>query len=178
VDGDARLRLFLGFRLPEHVLDHLEAWQRETFGEADVRPLSRQQLHVTLAFLGHRPMRELPSIAEALRASSRLGVPELSASRYRETRSVAMIVLADEGETATRIANDLHGRLERLRVYERETRPWLAHVTVARFRRGPRLRPAVPDLGRFAPSEAAVYHSVLRSTGAQYHVLESVPLGG
>ena len=61
-------------------------------------------------------------------------------------------------------------------MYEREGRPWLPHVTVLRFRSRPRLDPPVPDLGQFRPSDAAVYMSALRPTGAQYRVLESVPL--
>ena len=68
--------------------------------------------------------------------------------------------------------------LERLGVYEREARRWLPHVTVLRFRSAPRLRPPLPDLGRVSPSEAALYHSVLRPAGAQYEILQSVPLGG
>ena len=35
-----------------------------------------------------------------------------------------------------------------------------------------------PDLGEVSPSDAAAYHSVLRSGGAQYVVLESFALGG
>ena len=89
-----------------------------------------------------------------------------------------MLVLDDEGDRATTLARDLHKRLERLRVYERERRRWLPHVTVLRFRERPRLRPPLPDLGEFGPSEAAVYSSVLRPTGARYEVLESVSLGG
>ena len=89
-----------------------------------------------------------------------------------------MIVLEDVEGAATDLAGDLHGRLERLGVYRREGRPWLPHVTVLRFRRPPRLAPPLPDLGRFGPSDAALYHSVLRSTGAQYEVLETFALGG
>ena len=63
-------------------------------------------------------------------------------------------------------------------VYEREQRPWLPHLTVVRFRERPRLRPPLPDLGEVSPSDAAVYHSLLRSTGAQYAVVESFALGG
>jgi 2'-5' RNA ligase len=102
----------------------------------------------------------------------------LSVSRYRETRSVAMLVLDDLEARATRLAEDVHGRLERLGVYERERRAWLPHLTVARFRRPPRLKPALPDLGEVSPSEAAVYLSRLRPGGAQYEILESVALGG
>ena len=89
-----------------------------------------------------------------------------------------MLVFDDDGGHATALADDVHGRLERLGVYQRERRPWLPHVTVLRFRERPRLRPELPDLGEVSPSEAAVYSSVLRPTGAQYEILESVPLGG
>ena len=89
-----------------------------------------------------------------------------------------MLALSDVAGTAIRLARDLFGRLERLRVYEREKRLWLPHVTVVRFRERPRLKPPLPELGEFSPSDAAVYHSVLRSTGAQYVVVESFALGG
>jgi 2'-5' RNA ligase len=89
-----------------------------------------------------------------------------------------MLVLDDEGGAATALAEELHDRLERLGVYERENRPWLPHLTVLRFRQRPRLRPPLPEVGPFSPSDAAVYHSVLRSGGAQYFVVESYALGG
>jgi 2'-5' RNA ligase len=72
----------------------------------------------------------------------------------------------------------VHARLEALGVYEPERREWLPHVTVLRFRERPRLRPRLPDLEPFMPSDAAVYLSRLRPGGAQYEVLESVLLGG
>ena len=89
-----------------------------------------------------------------------------------------MLALDDESERAEALARDLHSRLEALGVYEPERRRWLPHVTVLRFRERPRLRPALPDLEPFAPSDAAVYLSRLRPGGAQYEVLESVALGG
>ena len=89
-----------------------------------------------------------------------------------------MLVLRDETGEGGRLAGRLFDALETLGVYERERRPWLPHVTVLRFRSPTRLDPPVPDLEAFRPSDAAVYMSALRPTGAQYEVLESVPLGG
>ena len=89
-----------------------------------------------------------------------------------------MLVCDDADGRATRLAEGLHERLERLGVYERERREWLPHVTVVRFRRRPRLQPQLPDLEPFVTSEAAVYMSVLRPSGAQYEVLQSVALEG
>ena len=180
VEGRERIRLFCALRLPAETTEALVAWQRHAFSdEHNVRVLSPEHLHVTLSFLGHRPIEELGAIAGALReAAERSERPLLSLRRYRETRSVGMLAFADEGARAAALANDLHGRLEALGVYERERREWLPHVTVVRFRRRPRLNPPLPDLAPFAPSDAAVYLSRLRSSGAQYDVLESVALGG
>ncbi len=177
VEGRERLRLFCGLRLPDAVLDRIEGWQAEQLRDGRIVP--REHLHVTLAFLGHRPAAELPAITAALRAAARAAEEiVLSARRYRETRSVGMLVLDDEGDRATRLAERVQKQLEKLGVYKRENRPWLPHVTVVRFREQPRLRPELPDLGEISPSEAAVYHSLLRPSGAQYEVLESVALGG
>ena len=177
VSGRERVRLFCALRLPEPVLDVLEDWGAVFLAE---RVVTRANLHVTLAFLGHRPRSDIDGVLAALReAAANAAPPVLRIARYRETRSVGMLVCDDEEGRATALAEDLHGRIERLGVYEREARRWLPHVTVLRFRKNrPRLAPPLPELGRFSPSDAAVYHSLLRPSGAQYAVLESVRLGG
>lgn len=172
-----RLRLFLALRLPDDVLDEVERWQGEHLG--GVRVVPRGHLHVTLAFLGHRPGSDLDSVVGALReAAVGAGAIALAAIRYRETRSVSMLVLSDQGGCAARLAADVQERLERAGVYRREGRPWLPHLTVARFRQRPRLRPDLPSTGTFVPSDAAAYLSRLHPDGARYEVLESVALGG
>ena len=179
VGGDERLRLFLALRLPEPVLDVLEAWQREHLG-GGVRIVPRGHLHITLVFLGSRPAGELEAIVGELRTAAADAPADLrlSPSRYRETRSVAMLALDDPGGGAAGLAEDVQARLERLGSYRREGRPWLPHVTVARFRERPRLRLDPPAMGTFVPSDAAAYLSQLHPGGAQYVVLESVGLGG
>ena len=177
VGGGERLRLFCALRLPDSVLDSLEPWQSSELRGGRLVP--REHLHITIAFLGSRPSAELGAVAAALGDAARdTGEIVLSAVRYRETRSVGMVVLDDRTGEAGNLASRVFDGLEKLGVYEREQRPWLPHVTVLRFRERPRLDPPVPDLGAFSPSDAAVYSSTLRPTGAQYDVLESVPLGG
>jgi 2'-5' RNA ligase len=177
VRGDERLRLFLALRLPQQVLDEVESWQRQQL--AGVKVVPREHLHVTLAFLGHRSASDLQSVVGALReAAAGAGSITLSPVRYRETRSVGMLVLSDEGGCAARLAGDVQERLQQAGVYRREGRPWLPHLTVARFRQRPRLLPDPPSTGTFVPSDAAAYLSRLHPDGARYEVLESVALGG
>ena len=177
VSGDERLRLFLALRLPDDVLARVERWQHEQLG--GVRIVPREHLHVTLAFLGHRPAGELEQIVEVLRAAA-TGAKEirLTPVRYRETRSVGMLVLEDDAGRAAALAEDVQQRLEGLGVYRREGRAWLPHLTVARWRERPRRRLEPPQVRTFVPSDAAAYLSRLHPGGARYEVLESVALGG
>lgn len=184
VGSDERLRLFLALQLPDETLDVLERWQAAHL--ADGRPVERASLHVTLAFLGSRPQAELPAIVDALRsATAETPAFELVPRRFRETRSVGMVVFDDPSGEATALAERLQGRLEALGVYEREARPWLPHATVVRFSsrrrdRGakrPRLVVPPPDLGAFVPSGAAAFVSRLHPSGARYEILETAEFG-
>ncbi len=171
VEGDEKVRLFCGLRLPDDVLDALVAWQ---VGLERGRIVPRDNLHFTLAFLGSQPRARVADVVEALqRRCAETAPPVFELERYRETRSVGMLVFSqDEGaqRLALGLQRDLLGRVER------ET--WLPHVTVIRFRERPRLHPQLPELGPVVTSEAAAYLSVLRPTGAEYVVLETVLLGG
>jgi RNA 2',3'-cyclic 3'-phosphodiesterase len=181
VEGDERLRLFCALLLPSATVDALVAWQSRELASfaGPLRIVPPENLHVTLAFLGGTDATRVREVANALRAAcGGRETPVLAPLRYRETRSVAMIVLADEEGKAASLAERLWTGLEALGVYERESRKWHPHVTVARFRARPRLSPPVPDLGKVVPSDAAVMISRLRPGGAQYEVLESVSLGG
>ena len=176
VEGGERLRLFCALRLPDAALDSLVAWQSAHL--RDVRVVPRENLHVTLAFLGHRPVAETAAVVADLRAAAAAAGPlRFTVARYRETRSVGMLVCDDEDGLGAVMAADLHARLAARGVYRPESRPWLPHVTVARFRRAPGLRPPLPSGRTFVPSDAAAFLSRLRPGGAQYEVLDSVALG-
>jgi 2'-5' RNA ligase len=173
VGGDAKLRLFLALLLPGHVEHALGEWGRRYLEQGRIL----DHFHITLAFLGSTPSTELDGIVASLREAAAHTSPfTLAPVRYRETRSVGMLVLDDPEGEATRLAERLHERLETLGVYRREARPWLPHVTVLRFRDRPRLRPPLPELAPFAPSGAAAFLSRLHPSGARYEILDRVAL--
>jgi 2'-5' RNA ligase len=177
VEGDDRLRLFLALELPDDVVTQLVRWGKAHLGHGG-SSRAVESFHVTLAFLGGQPRSSLESSLRALRAEAAATAPfELAPVRYRETRSVGMLVLADPSGGAASLAGRLQDRLERLGVYTPERRAWLPHVTVLRFRERPRLDPPLPGLGPFAPSGAAAFLSRLHPSGARYEVLESCSLG-
>jgi RNA 2',3'-cyclic 3'-phosphodiesterase len=171
VEGDEQIRLFCGLRLSDDAMDAIAVWQA---GLQRGRIVPRDNLHFTLAFLGRQPRSRLAEVVEALqRRCAGVGPFTFWLSGYRETRSVGMLVFTrDEGaqQLALGLQRDLLGRVER--------ESWLPHVTVLRFRERPRLRPQLPSVGPFAPSDAAAFLSRLHPSGARYEVLESFALGG
>jgi RNA 2',3'-cyclic 3'-phosphodiesterase len=178
VDGNDRLRLFCALRLPEDVLDGVVPWQKHELRGGRLVPC--ENLHLTLAFLGSQAATDAAAIAAALRdaAVEATGL-RFRLRGYRETRSVGMLTFDDEGGRGAALAGRLFDSLEALGVYRREVRPWLAHLTVLRFRERPRLqRPPLPALGEVVPSDAAVFISRLRPGGAQYEAFDAFPLGG
>jgi 2'-5' RNA ligase len=89
-----------------------------------------------------------------------------------------MIVLEDLGGAASALADDLHGRLERLGIYRREGRPWFPHVTVLRRPERGGERPEVANRCSIHVVRSALYRSSLAAGGARYDALETAALGG
>ena len=133
VERSGRIRLFCALQLADDAVSCLAAWQAATFERGRIVPPAN--LHVTLAFLGHRPVGDVEPVGEALRAASAAAGPiELRVRGYRETQSVGMVELDDVRGTAAALAQDVQQRLEALGVYRRERRAWLPHVTVYAFK--------------------------------------------
>lgn len=177
VERSERIRLFCGLQLGDDTVACLSAWQSANLVRGRIVP--PENLHITLAFLGWRPAREVDTIAETLReAAAGAGPVELRVRRYRETRSVGMVELDDVGGAATALAEDVQARLETLGVYRREQRPWLPHVTVLRFQRREGLVPAPPNTCSIHVVRSALYRSILGAGGARYEPIATGALGG
>jgi 2'-5' RNA ligase len=171
--------------LPGEARSELVAWRERAFaGRDDLRLVDPQALHVTLAFLGYRPEKEIELIgrlvdeaaagvaAPILRASGVVGVPP------RRARLLALD-LADHDGAAGRLQASVSDGLEAEGIYKPEKRPFWPHVTLARVRRGGAAEPldAPPPPERDWRAEAVtLYRSTLRPQGALYEPLERVPL--
>lgn len=171
--------------LPEHERAALAAWRdRLIAGRDDLRPVREEALHVTLAFLGWRPEKEIPKIAEAVRRAVD-GVPtpvfeqrSLVAVPRRRPRLFAL-GLHDESDRAAGLQQAVSDGLEAACFYRPEKRPWWPHVTLARVKRGSRAEPLLGDprdTNPFRPSQVTLYRSNLRPQGAEYEPLAKFPL--
>jgi 2'-5' RNA ligase len=179
--GSPRVRLFVALELPGQIVAPLAQWAGDAFsGHPDLRLVSPQSLHVTLAFLGHMYERDVERIAATafaqdlppveLRAD---GVQPVPRSRPR----LFALELADRDGALGDWQQGLSERLHAAGLYEPEKRPFWPHVTLARAKRGKTPRGVeVPeltgDLRRpFHANTVTLYQSTLRPQGAVYEPL-------
>ena len=187
-----RVRLFVALDLPDELREGIVAWGSEALADPALRPVAPESLHVTLAFLGNRPEREIEDIAAVMAANdgpapwAEMLDPVARPPRGR-ARLFALPVLSPGAEA---LQEGLSKGLEVAGFYRPEKRPFWPHVTVARVRsetRGSRRPAAVSEPPGKLPerlSEARVcrrmtlYRSELKPTGAHYAPLAHVELPG
>ncbi len=194
----AKARLFVALDLPAAVRERLALWARETIaglrleGDGATRPLrvlDRDALHLTVCFLGSRPIAEIPAIGQTVNeCPAELGDLSVGAPLWlpsKRPRALAIAVHDDDGELSR-----LHGALIRAiseaTGWQPERRRFRAHITLVRTRgREPRgadplvassLAFPTPPL-RFSAESLSLYRSRLEPGGASYEALTSRELG-
>jgi 2'-5' RNA ligase len=183
--ADERARLFVALELPASARDILARWRASALREnSALRPVPVEHLHATLCFLGSRPASQIDEIAAACGvvagepvAQPRLGEPVwLPARRPR----VLAVRLEDESGALARLQAALSAALVNGGWYARESRPFLAHVTVARVAKDARFRSPrleAPPGVDVRCSRVTLFRSRLGSSGARYEPLSVVELG-
>lgn len=187
-----RARLFVALDLPGELREGIAAWGRGELADPALRPVPPESLHITLAFLGYRPEKEIDRIAEAMRECAgpapwvELRDPVQRPPRGR-ARMYALPVLSPGTEA---LQSEVELRLAEEGFYKPEKRPFWPHVTVARVRaeeRGSRRPAVVSEPPGPIPRELCeprigvrmtLYRSELQPTGARYVPLAKVELPG
>jgi RNA 2',3'-cyclic 3'-phosphodiesterase len=175
-------RLFVALELPVAVRAQLAAFGHAAAdGDEGLRAVGKEGLHATLAFLGHRDVADLEPAAEAVRKVSTvapalaLGDPLwLTPSRPH----VLTVALDDIDGTLATLRATVVERLAAGLDWEAESRPFRPHITVARVRRGARVRRDLPDppQATFAGEAVTLFRSHLGRGPARYEALERVAL--
>jgi 2'-5' RNA ligase len=139
-----------------------------------------EALHVTLAFLGHRPVEEIESIAATVRAALN-GARGPAAFRSTGVRGVPRrrprlfaLDLEDRDGRAGAVHAAVSEALSGAGFYEPERRKFWPHVTVARVGRAERQAAPItvpPPGDEFTAAEVVLYRSHLGRGPARYESL-------
>ncbi len=181
--GEARL--FVALDLPRDVRAAIGWWGREARRESGpMRLVDADLLHVTVAFLGSRPVAEIDALA-AVTLAAATPVEQLAIGAplwlpRRRPRLLAVEVHDDHGALGG-LYDALVAALAEEIDWAPEHRAFHPHITVARMRAGsaPRARalPATPA-AVFSGEALTLYRSWLSPAGASYEPLARAGLGG
>jgi RNA 2',3'-cyclic 3'-phosphodiesterase len=185
-----RARLFVALDLPERVREGILAWGGRELRDPALRPVRAESLHITLAFLGWQPEREIERIGGIVRAAAgpapeiRLDDPVKRPERGR----ARLFALPVESPGAVRLQAGLQQGLVDAGLYRPEKRPFWPHVTLARVRKEERgsKRPSLVEgppgslpkslLQPAVCRRLTLYRSELQPQGAHYTPLAQVEL--
>ncbi len=185
-----RARLFVALDLPEEVREGIVAWGQRELLDPGLRPVAPESLHITLAFLGYLPEKEigrLAEIVEGLRSAApeiRLGDP-VGRPSGRHPRLFALPV---ESPGAFALQAEAEEKLVAARLHKPEKRQFWPHLTVARVKpegKGSKRPRHVERPPGGLPKEllqptravrARLYRSELKPSGAEYCPLAQVKL--
>ena len=183
--------MFVALDLPEGIRGELGEWGEEALADPALRPVRPEFLHVTLAFLGYRPEKDVARVAAAVEeCAGAAPLVELGDPVARPPRRPRVFALPALSPGTEAIQARLSELLVAERLYEPEKRAFWPHVTVARVRpegRGSRRPMRIenpPEELPPGPSRAfygvrlTLYRSELQLEGARYVPMAQVELPG
>jgi len=186
-----RHRIFIAINLPENIKQKLADFQSK-WPELPIRWTKKENLHITLVFLGSLSDEELFEICKITKEVASKNQPfsiNLNKIFYGPPKKMPPRMVWVEGEKSkglTQLKNDLENALSGSTNsrHQKETRPFSPHITLGRIRQWefksiePEERPNVKQdisLG-FEVSSIEVMESFLKRGGPEYTILESCPL--
>lgn len=178
------MRLFLAIELPQVAREHLVRVRDRLAADRLKASFTRDEnLHITLRFLGEVPpgqIEEINASMSVVRASGGIDLRASGLEFFPARGQVRVIAAGFDGSLG--VLRELHRTIEqrcRYLGFDRETRAYLPHATLARGRPGmpASVRSQVADLEAqfpgpgFTVREFVLMASTLRPTGSEYRVV-------
>lgn len=187
-----RHRIFIAINLPEEIKRELTFYQTK-WPELPVRWVKKENLHLTLIFLGYLSDGELLEVCRITKEIVQKHQPfsiNLNKICYGPPKKIPPMMIWVEGEKSTELGSlqkDLEKSLlsSHVKILEDpKARSYTPHITLGRIRAWefrsiePEERPEVKeDISlNFEVNSIEIMESHLKRGGAEYTVLESIPL--
>lgn len=183
----ATRRLFVAIELPTEIQQKLDIAEKHFKRFArDAKWVRVQGIHLTLKFLGYVEPARISAIEEAL--SHQCGVPPFVVEAkgcgfFPNSRRPAVFWVGVHAEPLAPLQQAIVEAMAALG-FEKEKRPFSAHLTLARFRDPHGLIPLAQEVekynegsyGKFLVSEFVLFESILHPQGAEYRALRRFAL--
>jgi len=177
-------RLFVAIKPSNEVLEAIKNYQENCLRHPAFRITEKENLHLTIAFLGYTKEEETPKVMEILESlSQKYKSFEIQFDFFKygpNPKSPRLIWL--EGKAPIELLSlkkDLEQELEKNKIlFSKEERDFKSHITVARIQKDKRFPlPSYQDIQKkvnlkFLADSLILMESHLKPTGAQYSELK------
>jgi len=183
-----RHRLFIAINLPEKIKNRLSELQSK-YPELPARWTKKQNLHITLIFLGYVHQDEIPGIlktTEQIAKKHNAFSLVLNKICYGPPQKTPRMVWAigEKSKELGKLQSDLDNSLSNLS-FKKESRPCSPHITLARLNQWQFKQIELEEKPQieqninldFEVNSIEIMQSHLKRTGAEYMLLQSMALG-
>lgn len=134
------MRLFIGIKVG--CIDHLTALQQQLKNTGIGNFTARDNLHITLKFLGEVPSQRVETISDAITQAGGESFTLSCGGLHVMHKGLVVAKVGGETDKLFTLQSRLETALETLG-FEKESRPYHPHITLARNYRG-KVTPAAP----------------------------------
>lgn len=187
-------RIFIAINLPEKIKSQFVNYQRK-WPDLPIRWTKKDNLHITLVFIGYVKDEEIPEICqivEEMAGKNSIFTISLNKIIYAPPKKMPprmVWVSGEKSEQLTKLQRALENSLLSSPLREnikQEKRLYSPHITLGRIKRWDfkqleiEERPSINEDVSFSfeVNSIEIMESQLKKTGAEYTVLESIPLSG
>ncbi|MCX6759480.1 MAG: RNA 2',3'-cyclic phosphodiesterase [Candidatus Nealsonbacteria bacterium] len=186
-----RHRVFVAINLPENIKNKLAEYQ-EKMPDLPVRWTKKENLHITLMFLGYlidEELFEVCNITKEIASKNQSFSINLKKIIYGPPKKIPPRLVWVEGEKSEelgKLQKDLENSFltSPVKGLESESRPYTSHISLGRIKTWefkqiePEERPEINEdiNSSFEVNSIEVMESQLKRTGPYYTILESCPL--
>lgn len=183
-----KLRTFIAIELSAEVKDFLQKLQESLkTSNADVKWVKKENIHLTLKFLGERDKKKIDEIIKIIgNLCDNLGVFELEISSVgvfpkKEYPRVIWVGLTKGDKEVMQIARDLENEISKIGI-PKESRPFSSHITLGRVRSGKNKNQLIEQLNyleenfpaqkpEYRVERITLFKSTLTPAGPIYEIL-------
>ena len=184
------MRAFIAIDLSPEIkasLSSLVKTLRQT--RAEIKWVGENSFHLTLKFLGEIDEKDLEPIISAMEAEAKKSQPfrlECHSIGYFPEKGTPRVIWT--GVTSSAELRDLQQRLEKALEklgFPKEAREFKPHLTLGRVKSSRHLETVLrllkpyqdQSFGQMEAKALTLFESILKPTGAEYHVIKEVKLG-
>lgn len=183
-------RIFIAINFPDAVKDEFLSFQ-EKWPELPIRWAKKENIHITLAFLGNTSERELPEVLRIAKETAENHSPfEIQLTRIiygpPKTTPRMIWITGEKSEELLSLQKDLEEKLASSKIlhFIPEKREFTLHLTLGRLREWefqriePEERPEVnEEISMTVPvNSIEIMESKLKRGGTEYTILQSFAL--